>query len=143
MTKKLCRVPRGKIVAGVCVGLGEYFDIDPVLIRALFVVAAFSGGVGVLTYVALWVIMPEESRVSSPSSAAQQSGSELDEGVVAEKRKSSVVVGLALVSVGFFFLIRQLVPALDFKFVLPIALIAVGAFIVIRAFRNNQASKNQ
>lgn len=141
MTKRLLRSSRGKIVAGVCAGLGEYFEIDPVLIRALFIIATFSGGVGLLTYLTLWAIMPKDETPLSP--VGQPSGSELDDGTRLEKRKSSVVAGIALVAMGAFFLARQFIPAFDVKFVLPFALIAVGVAIIISALRNKQPSTNQ
>jgi phage shock protein PspC (stress-responsive transcriptional regulator) len=46
------------MIAGVCGGLGEYFDVDPVLIRLLFVVTAFISGVGILAYIVLWIVVP-------------------------------------------------------------------------------------
>ena len=45
-------------IAGVCGGLGEYFELDPVLFRAAFVVLAFAGGLGILLYLALWLVVP-------------------------------------------------------------------------------------
>lgn len=48
-------------IAGVCGGLGEFLDIDPVFFRAIFIVLAFIGGLGILLYVALWLVMPEAS----------------------------------------------------------------------------------
>lgn len=44
-------------IAGVAAGLAEYFDIDPVLVRALFLVGLFVGG-GLLLYLILWIVMP-------------------------------------------------------------------------------------
>lgn len=48
-----------RMVAGVAGGLAEYFDVDPTLIRALFVIVTLLGGSGVLIYIILWLIMPE------------------------------------------------------------------------------------
>jgi phage shock protein PspC (stress-responsive transcriptional regulator) len=48
-------------IAGVCGGLGEFLDVDPILFRVMFVVLAFVGGVGIVLYIALWLVMPEES----------------------------------------------------------------------------------
>ena len=48
-------------IAGVCGGLGEFLEVDPVLFRVMFVVLAFVGGLGIVLYVALWLVMPEES----------------------------------------------------------------------------------
>jgi phage shock protein PspC (stress-responsive transcriptional regulator) len=55
--KKLYRQPKNKIIAGVCTGLGEYFDIDPVIIRILFV-AAFFMMAGLFIYIAIWIVTP-------------------------------------------------------------------------------------
>jgi phage shock protein PspC (stress-responsive transcriptional regulator) len=52
-------------LAGVCGGLGESLDIDPVFFRAIFIVLAFIGGLGILLYIALWLVMPEPSAVSA------------------------------------------------------------------------------
>ena len=48
------------IIGGVCSGLGKYFGIDPLLIRILWVVAIFGYGVGLLLYLILWLVLPEE-----------------------------------------------------------------------------------
>ena len=61
--KRLYRSPDERKIAGVCGGLGEFLDIDPVFFRALFVVLAFIAGLGILLYIALWLVMPEASAV--------------------------------------------------------------------------------
>ena len=55
---RLYRSRSQKMIAGVSGGLGEYFDVDPVLIRLLFVVTTFISGVGLLAYIVLWIIVP-------------------------------------------------------------------------------------
>jgi phage shock protein PspC (stress-responsive transcriptional regulator) len=50
-----------RVAAGVAGGLGEYFDVDPVLFRVLFATAAFFGGVGVLAYLLAWAVIPEQA----------------------------------------------------------------------------------
>jgi phage shock protein PspC (stress-responsive transcriptional regulator) len=47
-------------IAGVCGGLASYFNVDPTLIRVLFVVLAVVGGSGVILYLALWLIVPNQ-----------------------------------------------------------------------------------
>jgi phage shock protein PspC (stress-responsive transcriptional regulator) len=42
----------------VCGGLGEFLELDPVLFRAAFLVLAVIGGLGILLYVALWLLIP-------------------------------------------------------------------------------------
>jgi len=57
--KRLYR-SREKMVAGVCSGLADYLNIDPTIIRILFVVVAFAGGASLLAYLIMWIIVPEE-----------------------------------------------------------------------------------
>ena len=47
-----------RMIGGVCGGLGEHFELDPILFRAAFLVLAFVGGLGILLYVVLWLLMP-------------------------------------------------------------------------------------
>ena len=61
MSKKLTRSNNNVMIAGVAAGLGEYLDIDPVLIRVFFVLLTLLGGHGILIYFLLWLIMPQES----------------------------------------------------------------------------------
>ncbi|MBV8160247.1 MAG: PspC domain-containing protein, partial [Acidimicrobiia bacterium] len=60
--RRLERSRRDRVVAGVCGGLGEYFDVDPVIFRIAFVVLAFVGGAGFLLYPAAWLLLPDEGR---------------------------------------------------------------------------------
>lgn len=59
MSKRLMRDKRNKLVAGVCGGLGNYFNVDPVLVRLTFILAMLLFGFGLLPYLLLWVIMPK------------------------------------------------------------------------------------
>ena len=59
MEKRLVRNVQDKKIGGVCAGLADYFDIDPTLVRALWILFTLLGGSGVLAYIILWVIMPE------------------------------------------------------------------------------------
>jgi phage shock protein C len=56
--KKLYRIPSEGMIGGVCAGLGEYLDVDPTIIRLVFVLLAFGGGSGVLIYIIMWLIIP-------------------------------------------------------------------------------------
>ena len=58
--KKLYRIPEGKKISGVCSGLAEYFDVDPVLPRVLFIASLFFGGVGLIIYVLFHFMVPEQ-----------------------------------------------------------------------------------
>ncbi len=58
--KQLRRSKSDRVIAGVCGGLGKYFNIDPVIVRIAFVVAIFGFGVSILVYPLLWLVIPEE-----------------------------------------------------------------------------------
>jgi len=64
-TKKLYRSRKDRKLAGVCGGLAEYFGVDATLIRLIFVLATFAGGPGLVVYIILAIIMPEEERVGN------------------------------------------------------------------------------
>jgi len=57
--KKLYRSKKDRIIAGVCGGIGEYLDVDPTLIRLLWVLLALEG-IGIVGYIIAWIIIPEE-----------------------------------------------------------------------------------
>jgi phage shock protein C len=58
--RKLYRSTSNRQLAGVCGGLAEYFNLDPTLIRVLFVILAVLGGSGVILYIAMWIIVPKQ-----------------------------------------------------------------------------------
>ena len=57
-TKRLFRSKADRVIAGVCGGVADYFVIDPVLVRILFVLTAIFGA-GFIIYLVLWIMMPE------------------------------------------------------------------------------------
>jgi len=57
--KRLYRSKKDKIIGGVCGGIAEYFNIDPVIVRVIAVVLAFMGGSGILAYIIAWIIIPQ------------------------------------------------------------------------------------
>src|SRR5579864_939035 len=58
--KRLVRPREGRKIAGVCLGMGEYFDLDVTLVRVVWLITAFMTGVGFLGYIIAWIVMPEE-----------------------------------------------------------------------------------
>jgi phage shock protein C len=60
LTKRLYRSRKDRVLWGVCGGLGQYFNIDPVIFRIIFVVTIFVGMSGALVYVIMTLIVPEE-----------------------------------------------------------------------------------
>jgi phage shock protein PspC (stress-responsive transcriptional regulator) len=65
-TKVLVRSRKGRMLAGVCAGVADYFGVDVTLVRVIVsVVSVITGGAGVLAYLAAWVIIPEEGEKTS------------------------------------------------------------------------------
>jgi phage shock protein PspC (stress-responsive transcriptional regulator) len=75
--KRLSRRREGRIVAGVCAGLADYFGVDVTLIRLAFAVLTIFGGFGALLYAAAWAVVREEGDKES-----------IVEGLVNKKRSS-------------------------------------------------------
>lgn len=57
--KQLRRSRTGRMIAGVCAGIAEYFGIDANLVRLVLVIVTFFGGAGVLIYLIGWALIPE------------------------------------------------------------------------------------
>lgn len=57
--KRLYRSRSNKVIAGVCGGLAEYLNIDPIIMRLIFLLIALPGGISILVYFIFWVVMPK------------------------------------------------------------------------------------
>jgi phage shock protein C len=58
--KRLVRVQKGRKIAGICTGIGAYFNVDPTIVRLLWLVLVLAGGCGILVYLIAWFIVPLE-----------------------------------------------------------------------------------
>ncbi|NMC45943.1 MAG: PspC domain-containing protein [Chloroflexi bacterium] len=58
--KRLYRSRKDRMIAGVCAGLGDYLQIDPTIVRIIFIALVFAGLGGVVVYFILWIVTPEE-----------------------------------------------------------------------------------
>jgi phage shock protein PspC (stress-responsive transcriptional regulator) len=58
-----------KKIAGVCAGLADYFDLDPTIVRVVWLLAILVGGTGVLAYLILWIVLPVAPAGVIPTSA--------------------------------------------------------------------------
>ena len=81
-SKRLYRSRIDRMIAGICGGLAKYFDIDPTIVRVLFVVSIFIGGGGIVAYIILWIVVPEEQLIfqsAAPDSQTNQKKSDSEE----------------------------------------------------------------
>ncbi len=136
--RKLYRSESEKLIAGVCGGLAEYFGVDPLLVRFIFVVLALNG-LGVVLYLVMWVVIPTRSMPEMVSEEIMRHNvNEMRERVrqitrsFRESSQGSMIIGLALVALGVLFIARELLPAIPSGIVWPVVLILIGAFMLLR-----------
>jgi phage shock protein C len=67
--KRLVRNTHDEMVGGVCSGIANYLDIDPVIVRLVFVLLALGGGHGILAYLILWVLMSTDEEPVAKANA--------------------------------------------------------------------------
>jgi phage shock protein C len=125
--RRLQRSRDDRVIAGVCGGVGQYFGVDAVLVRIAAIVLVFAGGAGIVLYVLGWIAMPEAPETD-------EAGEEhVREAPAAERSPGGVVLGLVLVALGALFLVDEIwADFLAWKYIWPLALIAVGAAILVR-----------
>lgn len=156
MYKKLYRSVTDKMLGGVCGGLAEYFAIDPVIVRLIFVLAVVFGGSGILAYIILWIIIPQKPFIFTPYNTNPPSGDSQPSG---EEKKSensdfnmsalninkahnnrSIYAGAFLILLGGIFLLDNFVPHFHFGDFWPLVLIGLGFAIILNA-RNNTVNE--
>jgi phage shock protein C len=143
--KRLYRSRRNRVIAGVCGGIGEYFDVDPVLIRLIAVVLLFAGGGSLIAYIVCIFVIPDQPAVSTQTA---DSAAPPDPPVYANKpaQTGSLIAGAILIGLGAIFLMRNIPILSDYywwfwnmgwRFFWPSILIAVGLLVILRAARSN------
>jgi len=58
--KRLFRSKKDRILGGVCAGVADYFDVDPTIVRLIWVLLTLAWGAGLLLYIIAWIIVPEQ-----------------------------------------------------------------------------------
>lgn len=142
MEKKLYRSRRSRVFGGVAGGLGTYFNMDPILIRVIFVLVTLLHGLGLLAYIILWIVIPEEPfELAYPLNNQPQSGDNLsintgNDLVEPKKSSGSLIFGLVLIFLGLLFFADRIFPRFSFGDVLPIIIIAIGGFMVWNSLKS-------
>lgn len=133
MNKKLYRNKNLGILGGVCTGLAQYFEIDVVLIRAAFAVSFLMGGVGLLFYIVLWIILPSSDHPVTETE--KTSNPEM------KKKNAQIIGGLVLIMLGILFLAEEFIPWISFHKFWPLILVTIGIGLLYSNF--NKKDKNQ
>ena len=144
MKKKWYRSRKDKMIGGVAGGLAEYFDIDPTIVRILFVVSLFTGA-GVLAYIVLWIVVPEEpygldtaQQASNNSETAKDTANQNAENQTKDqaqtetqhKQNRSHIFAAILIVLGVLLLIDNFVR---FHAFWPLLLILIGVGILLKS----------
>lgn len=80
MERRLYRSRTDRMIWGVCGGLAKYLNLDPTLVRILFVLLIFASGVGILAYIIMAIVVPlEESRATQPGDVMRENVEEIKE----------------------------------------------------------------
>lgn len=126
MEKKLQRDTQNKVIAGVCSGLANYFDIDVAIVRVLFAIALLCFSTGFWIYLILWIVMPVGTMTSEASYVVSPDGS-----VTPPKNKGSMTAGLILIGIGALGLLHRYVPEISWRTAWPILLILLGIVLIV------------
>lgn len=143
MNKKLYRSRKNKVLGGVCGGIGEYFEVDPVLIRVLFVFLTFFNGSGILLYLLLLIILPQEPIIFPEETYSNVKEEDIkSEYIPAEqpiqKRNTRKIFGIILLILGVVFLINNIIPSLDFDIIFPLILIGIGIYLIMESLKSHR-----
>ena len=138
----LYRSETNKVLGGVCGGLGEVFNVDPTLVRILFVIAALFGGSGILFYIILWIVIPTRSKISNTSDEnIRQNFDEMKERVHSFSKDFRYTngdqksrTGIFLLVLGVIFLLSNFgyVHWFNFSRLWPVLLIIAGFLMITR-----------
>ncbi len=146
MTRRLYRSRTDTVLGGVAAGLAHYLNADPALVRiAWAILVPITGGAAFLAYIVAWIVVPEE-----PAPAAGTPADPADPGDAAmpaldgtsttvqsapDNGRAGLVVGIGLVVIGVWFLVRDYLPDFNWNLVWPAILIGIGALILINSSR--------
>jgi len=148
--KKLYRSQTDKIIAGVCGGLGKYFEIDPILIRGAFILLGLINGAGLILYIILAIIVPKEpveetkaeeskmtneQKIKEASEDFKKSAQEFGEKMKGKSwfRDKRNVIGFIVIIIGLIALANQFVPHwFSWSLFWALALVFIGFYIIIK-----------
>lgn len=144
MERKLYRSRKERVIAGVCGGLAQYFQLDPVLIRLIAIATIFMGGSGIILYIIAMFVIPEEPKFAQDSSDTTQTPPKANTSVDPELRNKAVIgIALFLIGVGTLFLLNQFEPfraffSISWKILFGILLISIGLVVVLKTSKGNK-----
>ncbi|GMQ62282.1 PspC domain-containing protein [Vallitalea maricola] len=148
MDKRIYRSRDNQMICGVCSGIAKYFNIDPTIVRILFLITLFTWGSGVLIYIICSIVIPVEPieyAHNTYDSNTHDNNAYYDsntyENNTPEKRNNfsnsngRTILGIILVIIGGVSILEKIFNWFSFDLVWPIAIIGVG-FLILTKDRN-------
>jgi phage shock protein PspC (stress-responsive transcriptional regulator) len=143
--KILYRSGENRIIAGVAGGVADYFNIDPGIVRIIWVLSAFAAGAGIWAYLIAWAIVPENPKLRKRDLDMSEKGEikrvKKDWHVVSDGLKihgRNPMFGLLLLIVGAIFLANNFFPQLRLDKYWPIIPIALGLVLIFSSHNSKK-----
>lgn len=132
MQKKIYRSTRDRVFGGVCAGLSEYAQVDKGLLRFLAAVAIIVTGVfpGLIAYILCVLIIPTEDVVFKDK---MYNNNENAASTSSNPENARLVIGVALILIGLFALAKLVFKWVDYRYIIPPALVVIGAVLVYKS----------
>ena len=138
MNRRLYRCSHDRKIAGVAAGVAEYFDLDPTLVRVLWFVSIFFGGLTLLLYIGMALIVPVEPAVAGPDGEPVVAPEGHRHAAHGDGRWTTFF-GLVLILFGGVALVDAFVPSwIDaYRYLGPAFVIGIGVLLVASALRRD------
>ena len=152
MNERLYRSRGDRMLAGVAGGLAEIWDADPALVRIVWaLLVVLTGGLALLVYIIMAIVVPEGDGTTAASTEPDDRRAARREERRAARaarraargegsNSAGFVLGALLILVGGAFFVRQWLPALDFDFLWPLALVGLGIVVLVVGFTRDSGS---
>lgn len=157
MAKRLYRSRKDSVIAGVCGGIADYFDIDLTLVRIVAVISILINGIGLIAYIIGWIFIPQnpeslkeektgekkgkvETIKEKAENVARELGKEIrgDADKAGYRKSSRLVGGLILICLGLLFLVSNFFPWFGFAKLWPVILVVLGVVILAGGFQKRK-----
>ncbi|MDR3047903.1 MAG: PspC domain-containing protein [Bacteroidales bacterium] len=155
--KRLFKSSKNRVFSGVAGGIAEYFVVDPLLIRILFVVLALCGGGGVLLYLILLIVVPTEpydyymndkKKVDDNPTDGETTDEipeiDFEDTTLDEKKQkvvwSSSIIGLIFILLGLYVILSKFCSFNYWEYIFPIVLILIGIIIILTVPKKQKKS---
>jgi len=152
VNRRLYRCRHNRLIAGVASGVAEYFDVDPTIVRVLWVLSVFFGGLGLFAYIVMAIIMPlepvegltgaastddQDDEAAVPASTGWHSTPATHRHTSRDNRRVVTFLGLALILFGSLALVDVFLPAWadGERFLWPAFILGIGALLLANAVR--------